>query len=286
VQSAQIDLTPQEISWQNVAFRYQGMAMRASIQFPAVCNQAVACPATFTLAPGSLNAATIEAAVAGRSNSGLLGQLFTNALGGSPAPWPPLRGQIQCDALKLGALTLRTVSASVSVEPARLIISSLDAVALGGTMHASGEMNVVDGAPRWKLAVRVADANAVEVAAIFGERWGPGILTAQANLTMNGYRTTDLASSANGDFTFTWQHGVFPLAAASSAFPLDHFDRWTGRGSIANSVLSLSSGGLVQAATTSPLRGSVSFDRDLDLTLDAPDGPVKIAGTLAQPVIR
>jgi hypothetical protein len=287
VESAEIELTPEEISWQNVALEYQAMAMRGSIRFPAVCNQPVACPAIFTLAPGSLDAATVEAALGGNANSGFLGQLFTNALGGgSAATWPPLRGQIQCETLHLGQLTLRDLSASVSVEGAKLNISSLDGATLGGSLHASGEMTIVDRAPRWELAIRVADASAGDVAALFGEQWGTGQMSGETNLTLSGYRTADLASSASGDFTFTWQNGALPPAVGVSDTSLDHFDRWMAKGAIANGALSLSSGGLVHAARTSPLRGSISFDRDLDLTLETRRGSMKITGTLAQPAIH
>jgi hypothetical protein len=287
VESAQIDLTPQEISWHNVAFQYEEMAMRGSIQFPAVCNQPVACPATFTLAPGSLDGATVETALGGDASSGFLGKLFTSALGGSSATtWPPLRGQIQCDALHLGPLALSDLSASVSVEGAKLTISSLDAATLGGSLHASGEMTVVDRTPRWGLAIRVAGASAGDVAALFGEQWGTGRVSGETNLTMSGYRTADLTSSASGDFTFTWQNGALPPAAGVADTSLDHFDRWTAKGVIAGSALSVTGGGLVHAARASPLHGSISFDRDLDLTLETRRGNMKITGTLAQPVIH
>ena len=287
VESAEIDLTPQEISWQNVVLQYQAMAMRGSIQFPAVCNQPVACPAAFTLAPEPLDAAKIEAALGGNSNSGFLGQLLTNALGGgSTAAWPPLRGQIQCDQLQLGQLTLRNVASSLSVEGTKLTISSLDAAALGGTLHTSGDMTIVDRAPRWKLGIRVADASAGEVAELFGEPWGKGRMSGETNLTMSGYRTEDLASSASGDFSFTWQNGALPIAGAENDSSLAHFDRWTAKGTIAKSALSLSSGGIAHEARTNALRGSISFDRDLDLTLETRRGRVKITGTLAQPVLH
>jgi hypothetical protein len=43
---------------------------------------------------------------------------------------------------------------------------------------------------------------------------------------------------------------------------------------------------LVRGANTSAIRGSISFDRDLDLNIKTRGGDVKITGTLAQPVIQ
>jgi hypothetical protein len=284
VESAQVDLTPDEITWQDVAFTYQKMPMQGSIRFPATCNQPVACPATFTLAPGLLNAATMEAAV-GRGGNGFFGQILTNALGEQLSAWPSFEGEIRCDGLELGQLVLRNVAASVGVEGSKLTLSSLDATAWGGTLHGSGAMRVEDGTPRWQLNVRVAGAGAREVAEGFGEQWGSGTMSGDADLTMSGYRTEDLASSAAGDFSFVWQNGT--LAGSGGAeVPITRFDRWTGKGTIAKSTLTLTSGGISRESRTSAVRGSITFDRDLDLTLETRRGAAKITGTLAQPALQ
>jgi hypothetical protein len=286
VQSAEITLTPQEISWQNVLFTYRRMPMQGSVQFPATCSQPVACPAVFTLALGPLNPATIETALGVDANGSFLGHLLTNALGGQQlSAWPALHGEIRCTALDLNRLPLRDVAASVSVEGNKLTFSSIDATSLGGTLHASGAMTIDDGTPHWKLSFHLANAHTSEVAAVFGEKWGSGLVTGEVNLAMTGYRTADLASSAAGDFSFTWQNGTLAPAATTESV-LEHFDRWTAQGTIAKSALTLTGGGIARAGRTLPLRGTISFDRDLDLTLQSRRGPVKIAGTLAQPTVR
>ena len=281
VEAAEINLTPLEVSWQNVALHYQGTAMHGSIQYPAVCNQPVPCPAMFTLVTEPLDATKIEVALGG-SGAGFFSHLLTSALGeGSTATWPPLRGELQCTALDLGKLPLRSVTASLGVEGNKLTLTSLDASALGGSLRASGEMAIEDNAPHWNLNVRVTGATAADAGAVFGEQWGSGTLSGEVHLKMSGYRTEDLASSASGDFSFTWQNGALP--AQSGVAPLEHFEKWSAKGTIAKNTLTLTSGGISNAARTNPLRGTIGFDRDLDLTLETRRGPVKIAGTLAQP---
>jgi hypothetical protein len=284
VETAEVDLTPEEVRWQNVAFTYQKMPMQGSIRFPATCNQPVACPATFTLAPGLLNAATIEAAI-GRGGNGFFGQILTNALGEQLSGWPTLDGEIRCDGLELGQLVLRNVAASVRVEGGKLTLSSLDATAWGGTLHGSGAMHVEDGTPRWHLDVRVAGAGAREVAGSFGEQWGSGTMSGDVDLTMSGYRTEDLASSAAGDFSFVWQNGALAGGGGAEVPPM-RFDRWTGKGTIAKSMLTLTSGGIARESKTSAVRGSITFDRDLNLTVETRRGPATITGTLAQPSVN
>ncbi len=286
VESAEINLTPNEIAWQNAALHYQGMALDGSIQFPTLCSQPLACPASFTLAAQSLDAATIEVALGGKS-SGFLGQLLTSALGAGTTPsWPSLRGQITAGLLHLGPFPLRGVTASVAVQGNKMTLSSLDASALDGTLRASGSMAIQDGAPHWTLDIRAAAAKASAVAEIFGEQWGSGTVNSEARLTMSGYRTEDLASSATGDFSFIWQNGSLLAPASAGNSPLDHFDRWTARGAIANGALTLTGGGISSGVRTNALRGSIGFDRSLNLTLETRRGRVKITGTPAQPVIQ
>jgi hypothetical protein len=286
VESAEITLTPEEISWQTLGLTYQAMALRGSIQFPVSCNQPVACPATFTLAADSLDAGNVEIALGGKS-SGFLGQLFTNALGGgNSAHWPALRGQIQCATLRLGKLPLRGVTAALGVEGNKLTLSSLDATALGGSLRASGEMAIQDGAPHWTLNFRVAGATAADLGPVFGEPWGSGTLSGETHLTTSGYRAQDLASSAKGDFSFTWQNGSLPAPERAVEFPLQHFERWAAKGTIADGALALTGGGISGAARTNALRGRIGFDRSLDLTLETRRGRVKIGGTLAQPAVQ
>jgi hypothetical protein len=110
-------------------------------------------------------------------------------------------------------------------------------------------------------------------------------MSGDADLTMSGYRTEDLASSAAGDFSFVWQNGT--LAGSGGAeVPITRFDRWTGKGTIAKSTLTLTSGGISRESRTSAVRGSITFDRDLDLTLETRRGAAKITGTLAQPALQ
>jgi hypothetical protein len=289
VQSAEIGLDPTQISWQNVALTYQKMPMHGSLQFPVVCTDLAGCPATFTLALGSTSADAIETGLGVNPDSGLLSKLLS--LGDNHPGWPKLQGQLQCQQLDLGPLPLHNVAASLRVAGNTLAFSSFDATALGGTLHWTGEMSIENGTPHWKLKTRLTGASAPEAAALMAEKWGPGQISADAALSMTGYRAADLASSATGDFSFTWQNGVWPggapanAASDSTAPPPTPFERWTGKGTIASRTLTIASGGVSRAARTSSLRGSITFNRDLDLTLETRHGDEKITGTLAEPVV-
>lgn len=289
VQSAEINLAPDEITWQNVALSWEKMPMHGSLQFPVLCTDLAGCPATFTLALGSTSADAIETALGVNPDSGLLSKLLS--LGDNHPGWPKLQGQLQCEQLDLGPLATHNVATSLSVAGNTLAFSSFDATALGGTLHWTGDMSFENGTPHWKLKTRLTGASSAAAAELFQEKWGPGQINADAALTLTGYRAADLAGSATGDFSFTWQNGAWPggapanAASDSTAPPPTPFERWTGKGTIASRTLKIASGGVSRAARTSSLRGSITFDRDLDLTLETRHGDEKITGTLAEPVV-
>ena len=257
--SAEISLTPEEIAWKNAALRYQGTAMQGAISFADDLHPGSSVSSEFSPGDGDVNAAAISAMLHGNGSSGFLGQLLS--LGeGSPAAWPAMQGTVDCEALELGRLTIDHPAATVAIDGRKLTLTSLEGKALGGKVDAGGTMTVVNGVPQWKLNVRVTGAKADQAAAIFREHWGGGQASGEANLAMSGYDSAALASSASGDFSFVWQNGSVAESGPAQE-PLTHFDRWTARGTIANGLLTLTSGEVTHGARTTAVEGTIGFDR-------------------------
>ncbi len=279
VDSADVNLGSDQISWQNAAIRWIGMALRGSLQYRAICNQSTPCPAAFTLQASSLNASAVESALASAQQTGFFGQIIADALGGNrSSAWPPLHGSIQCADFTLDHLPLHNATASVTVAGNHVELSSVDAAALGGSLHGSGTLTVDAGIPHWNLDVRLTGAKPAEVAALFHEHWGAGTINGDAKLAMTGLTTASLASTATGNVHFIWQNGALAPAATSS--PLSHFSRFVATVAIANSAASLA-GSLTHAGRTIPIHGAIGFDRHLDLSMPG----AHLTGTLAHPVV-
>ncbi len=289
VASADVELKPGQVVWQKAALHYAGLDLQASGEYSSVCEQPMTCPATFGLSAGTLNAAKLETLLAGQ-RQGLLGEILTSALGnGSSGPWPPMRGTIEASALELGKMTVENVTASVAVEGKKLTLTSLDGAAVGGKLHASGTMDLSSGTPQWTLDTSLTGASLQQAGAIFGESWGTGTGAAEARLTMSGYQTADLASSASGDFHFTWQNGGLPgvnrVSQPGGPGVLAHFERWSAAGTIGNRTLTLTDGGVTRVGRTDPVRGTITFGRSVNLTMETRRGRVRIGGSLAQPAV-
>lgn len=286
VASADLEFLPGEVAWKKAALRYRGTSVEGSAEFRSACSQPAGCAARFALTVDALRAAAIETDLAGQPK-GFLGQILTNALGeGKSAPWPPMEGTITAGSLELGRMTAQGVTASVAVEGKKVTLQSVDGSALGGKVHASGTMDASSGTPQWALHVQLRGAAMREAGKVFGETWGAGTADADAQLTMSGYSTADLASSARGQFHCTWQNGGLPGVSRVSQPALQHFARWTGTGTIADETLTLTDGGVVQGAHTNAVRGTIGFDRALNLTMETRHGPVRIGGSLARPAVR
>lgn len=192
-----------------------------------------------------------------------------------------MTGRVQSRQISLGRLALHNVAAQLSVQGNALTIESLDAAALGGTVHATGSMAVTGGTPHWNLEIQMQGVRASEGAAVFNERWGAGTATGAATLTMSGYRTTDLASSAAGSFRLVWQKG----GVAAAAGPLAHFDRWTASGTIGGGELTLTDSTITTAGKNRAVVGTVGFDRRIHLVVDTSAGKMTAGGTLARPAM-
>jgi hypothetical protein len=290
VASADVELQRGEVVWQKAALHYGGLDLQGSGEFPAVCDQAAACPATFALSTGALNAAKVEILLAGKPQ-GIFGEILTSALGeGSGGPWSPMRGTIEASSLELGKLTVQNVAASVSVEGKKLTIASLTGGALGGKLQASGAMDAGSGSPQWAMDVDLTGVNLQDAGKVFGETWGTGTAAVNAKLTMSGYPAGDLASSTRGTFHFTWQNGglagVKRVSQPDGQPVLGHFDRWSATGTIGNRALTLTDGGVSRGERTNAVRGTIGFDRTVNLTMETRHGRVRIDGSLAQPAVE
>jgi hypothetical protein len=194
-------------------------------------------------------------------------------------------GVVHAGALTLGHLVLHRFAAKLHVEGAAVRIESSDAAALGGTIQASGSMGMANGNPQWDLTLRFTAVKPNDAGAIFQESWGSGSGDGNLHLKMSGYHTADLASSATGDFRFTWQNGG--LEHLSAPNPLARVVRWTGAGTISNKTITLTSGGIAGARSGAavPIAGTIGFDRHLDLTVQTKSGVQHITGTLDEPAV-
>ncbi len=313
IASATANFSPEKVTWSNATFAVNGIAAHGSFSYQMYCDPADNCGSSgaeqpvgnFNLDIPALDAVALESALigAGRHNE-LLSVILAQVERKAPV-WPSLEGAVHVGTLTLRNLTMHDARAVLHVKESRVEITSLDASTLGGSVNIAGSVDTSGSRPLWSLNLNWSGVSVPQVAAIFHEKWGAGTANGAASLTLDGYSTTDLAASARGAFHWDWARGSIgsgaPLTAQASSetsnasvekasltgvetakFSPAHFPRWHASGTISDRTLKFD-----PADRTNPVTGTISFDRELDLSWPAADeAKLRIGGTLAHPVLQ
>jgi hypothetical protein len=296
--NAQVVFAEHRANWNATSMTYGPIHGEGTLSYPVFCLQPLGCQKHFTLHIATLDAATAQNALLGARRHGELLQELLDRIGPGAHPWPALDGTAQIGMLTLHGVAIRDVAASLSVKEAGVQVKSFSGRVLDGLLQLSGEMQVVDGSPRYVIEARLDRATAVAVAGVFQEDWGSGTITADAKLKLSGFDANQLASSATGIFHWNWTKGGLPLVASSNApadsdrmaapdlaSTLGHFDSWTAAGTIAEDTLTVKTSMLTRGLATTSLTGTVGFDRALSLIASGGASGAKLSGTFQHPAI-
>ena len=299
IPAAQAVFDGNEIAWTASAVSYGPVRADVTLSYPTFCTAPTGCVPRFGLRIASLDAATAQNALLGAQRHGELVERLLDrirSLNQSSPKWPALAGTVQIGALTIQELTLRDVTATVGVEGNGIQVKSASARTLNGELRLSGTMEVDGGnTPRYQLDAQLDHASAATTAALFGEKWGTGSIDLRTSLKFSGIEQQELLSSATGTFHWEWTKGGWPVEGASAetsdetepgAFSLSHFDAWSADGVVANSALNLQRSQILNGSDATPVTGTISFARELSLSIQNKTNPVRITGTLQRPLIH
>jgi hypothetical protein len=294
IASAAAEFGGDRVRWSNMSVSVNGIAVRGSADAALRCNETDVCPMHFNLDIPNLDAATLQSALLGAGRHGELLETILAQVERQTSSWPAMSGQAQVESFALGTLALHNARVSLSVQDHQVKIASLDAAALGGSVHASGTVEASGSRPRYSLDTSWSAVSVAQVAALFNEKWAAsGTMDGGAKLVLTGYSSANLASSAQGTFHWVWNSGSLLGPTGTGAAKVVNtslgadpnprrFGQWSASGTVANGTLTLD-----KAGAANPVSGTISFDRKLDLVWPgATDAqPVQLGGTLAHPVI-
>ncbi len=281
--SAQGALSQGQIAWSPLSLTYGKIHGDGSFLQPIFCANPDGCTPHFDIHVDTLKAAELQAAFGG--NHGQMIEQILERIESHPNTWPSLEGRLRVNEFSLDTLELQNASAQIKIKGRQVTLDSVDAKALGGSLHVKGNVDVSGSLPVYALEGQVANADASEIAGLFDEKWGSGSMNATAKLQLSGFNLEQLASSTEGKFHWDWTHGTLPIDAEASPelAPLAAFDRWTADGVIHKNLLTVNHSVLLHGADEIPLTGTVSFARELQLHSDDPEHPLAIRGTLDRP---
>ncbi len=297
IPAAQAVFGGNQIEWTASALSYGPVRADGTLSYPIFCPSAAGCVPRFSLHLTSLDAATAQIALLGAQRRGEIAELLDRirSLNQSSPSWPTLAGTVEIGTLTIENLALADVTAVVGVEGKAIQVKSSSARALDGQLHLTGTMEVTGNTPHYQIEAELDHASAAATAALFDERWGPGSINVRTSLKLSGFEQKELLSSSAGTFHWDWANGGLLLEGSSpeasgrlgaAPFHLNHFVRWTADGVIANGALDLQTSRIVNGNDESPIAGTISFARELELSSVDKTDPVKISGTLQRPLTR
>lgn len=258
--SATLHLSPTETRWDPVEFTYGPVKGSATLTVPTPC--AAPCKPQFTVQFAQLDASSLQAAILGaREKVTLISTLLAKLHPAAGPDWPRSEGTLKADTLVLGPVTLRAVSAALQIQDNGAHLTTLEANALGGHVHASGAFYTPASAkqtPSYMIEAQFEKLSPAAVGQLLNQHWSGAEFAASGKIELSGYTQQDLASTAKGTLHFDWKRGALSPAPVPE---LARFDRWSadatlGDGSITVQQNQLERGSAKTALTATTTLGS------------------------------
>jgi hypothetical protein len=289
--TATATLSPAELRWNGINATLGATRFTGNLRIPLPCL--AACQRHFDLTAANLNLGALTASLRGE-DEGMMQELL-NRVRFRSQDWPLLDGTVHVAHLSVGQIEIANTVADLALHEANLEVRSLDGRTLGGTLHATGAVDLASTLS-YDAEVQLRHVSTPELARLLKEHWGPGLLDLSCDLAMSGNGSSSLSSSAKGTLHWDWTNGALPQLTST---PFHRFDRWSGNGKVAKGEITLTSSEITSNNTTATVTGSIDRDRSLDLKIAAPEAAetsasetataapvISMTGTLAAPQVE
>lgn len=286
IASARGTIHPADVAWSDVSFVYGDFEAQGALEYPTLCTPGTSCSGHFTLAEPSLDIGKLQSTLRSSSQSGEILEEILSHIDHHATIWPQLSGTFQIGSLSMGKLVVHDAVGDAEIAGRSMQIRSLDGQMLNGSVHLAGKVDATGGAPNYEFNAEIRNASLTALAALSAEHWGSGAADFSAHWTMSGSDAQELIRSANGSLHWNWRKGSLAasVSSASTAAPeLMRFDDWSGDATIQDAGISIQQSVLTRGAEATPLSGTISFNRQIDLKSDSQSDGFSVTGTLEHP---
>lgn len=257
---ATLQVVPGNLIWNPVAFAYGPVKGTATLNIATVCPEGQDCPPQLDLHFDSLDTAELQAALLGAHQPGtLLSSLIARVTPSSTPLWPRMEGTLKADTLTLAPVNLKNATVAFRILPASAEMTSIDASALGGSVHATGTLKSGDK-PSYTFEGTYEKLSPQALCDVLKMRCSGGPVNGSFKVALGGFSDRDLAASASGDLHLDWRSGGVQDAGTAN-FPkvLSRFDHWTSDASIGQNSITLGQNQVQLGTHKSSINAVVQF---------------------------
>src|SRR5271165_5211984 len=266
----------------------QGPEISGSLSFPVHCTAPETCIVHFDAHSGDASVARLNRLL----NPSFRSQPWYRLL----APWQrgqealvKLRssGRFSVARFELGTAVANNVSGTLELDAGKLRVSDLRADLLGGHHTGTWTADFTVSPPRFSGSGNLTRMSMAQLASLMHDNWANGAMDAKYSLAMAGLTPAALRASATGSADFTWSGGSLRHVTLDSRGAPVSFSDFAGIVSLENGVLNLTDCKLQSAGASYAVKGTASFDRNLDIRFERTGGRTyAISGTLDKPRVE
>ncbi len=196
-------------------------------------------------------------------------------------------GHISTPRLELGPVIANNVNGIVELSSGKLRINELRADLLGGHQNGSWIADFTLSPPRFMGNGIVSKLAMAQLGGLMHDNWATGNVDATYSLTLAGLNAANLRDSASGSADFAWTAGSLRHVVLEGRGAPMTFSNFNGKVILQNGSFSLQNCKLKSGGILYAVKGTASYDRNLDLRLQHSGGSsYVISGTLDQPRVQ
>ena len=266
----------------------QGPGIKGSASFPVHCTTPETCVLHFDAHADDASLARLNRLV----NPALRSHPWYRLL----APWQRredallklrARGRFTAARLEVGTAVANNVSGTAELEAGRLGVSDLRADFLGGHHSGTWSADFTVSPPRFSGSGNLTRVSMTQLASLMHDNWATGTMDAKYSLAMSGLTPAALRSSASGSAVFAWDNGSLRHVTLDFRGAPITFSEFTGSVTLENATFTLTDCKLQSAGDHYAVKGTASFDRNLDLRFERTGGRIyAVSGPLDKPRVE
>jgi AsmA family/AsmA-like C-terminal region len=285
IASANLLLTPDQVSVQNLAASIADMAWRGSLGLPRQCAVPDSCPVRFDLHADEITTDRLNQLV----NPHVPKQPWYRFLS-SPATGVPYLltvhgvGKVTANRVVVRRLVGNRVSANVELDKGKLRLSDLRGDVLGGKHVGEWEADFTAKPPEYTGSGTLERVALSQLSESMNDDWITGSATAAYRVKASGLDATELFASATSTLKVDARDGLLRHVALGEGTGPLQMHRLAARWSLSDGKFEVDEGRLETSAGIYQVSGTASLTRILNLKLTHEGAPgFNITGTLMEP---